>query len=70
MQMETFTRKNPIDEIFTREMSLRSGVAESLCSTVMEVLDTNLLRRDDEHFSSKEEFMSTIFSLAIECTRE
>ncbi|XP_031254709.1 receptor kinase-like protein Xa21 [Pistacia vera] len=70
MLMETFTRKKPTDEIFTEEMSLRSWVGESLCSTVMQVLDTNLLRRDDEHFSSKEELVSSILSLAIECTRE
>ncbi|KAJ0083125.1 hypothetical protein Patl1_11934 [Pistacia atlantica] len=70
MLMETFTRKKPTDEIFTEDMSLRSWVGESLCSTLMQVLDTNLLRRDDEHFSSKEECVSSILSLAMECTRE
>ncbi|KAJ0018487.1 hypothetical protein Pint_11707 [Pistacia integerrima] len=70
MLMETFTRKKPTDEIFIEEMSLRRWVGESLCSTVMQVLDTNLLGRDDEHFSSKEELVSSIFSLAMECTRE
>ncbi|XP_044497659.1 probable LRR receptor-like serine/threonine-protein kinase At3g47570 [Mangifera indica] len=68
--METFTRKKPTDEIFTGEKSLRSWVGESLSSTVMQVLDTNLLRRDDEHFSSKEACVSSILSLAMECTRE
>ncbi|KAJ0081141.1 hypothetical protein Patl1_11951 [Pistacia atlantica] len=70
MLMETFTRKKPTDEIFTEEMSLRSWVGESLCSTVMQVLDTNLLKMDDEHFSNKEECVSSILSLAMECTRE
>ncbi|XP_044497502.1 receptor kinase-like protein Xa21 [Mangifera indica] len=70
MLMETFTRKKPTDEIFTEGMTLRSWVGEALCSTVMQVLDTNLLRRDDEHFSSKEECMSSILSLAMDCTRE
>ncbi|KAJ0016839.1 hypothetical protein Pint_11716 [Pistacia integerrima] len=70
MLMETFTRKKPTDEIFTEDMSLRSWVGESLCSTLMQVLDTNLLRRDDEHFSTKEECVSSILSLAMECTRE
>ncbi|XP_031254685.1 receptor kinase-like protein Xa21 [Pistacia vera] len=63
MLMEIFTRKKPTDEIFTEEMSLRSWVGESLCHTVMQVLDTNLLRRDDEHFSSKDECVSSILRL-------
>ncbi|XP_031254688.1 receptor kinase-like protein Xa21 [Pistacia vera] len=70
MLMETFTRKKPTDEIFIEGMSLRSWVGESSCRTIMEVVDTNLLRRDDEHFSRKEECVSSILSLAIECTRE
>ncbi|XP_044509088.1 LRR receptor-like serine/threonine-protein kinase EFR [Mangifera indica] len=70
MLMETFTKKKPTNEMFTEEMSLKRWVGESLCSTVMQVLDTNLLTRDDEHFSSKEKCMSSILSLAMECTRE
>ncbi|XP_031254706.1 putative receptor-like protein kinase At3g47110 [Pistacia vera] len=70
MLMETFTRKKPTDEIFIEGMSLRTWVGESLCRTIMEVVDTNLLRRDDEHFSRKEECVSSILSLAVECTRE
>ncbi|XP_044509087.1 probable LRR receptor-like serine/threonine-protein kinase At3g47570 [Mangifera indica] len=70
MLMETFTKKKPTNEMFTEEMSLRRWVSESLCSTVMQVVDTDLLRRDDEHFSSKEECVSSVLSLALECTRE
>ncbi|XP_044507769.1 probable LRR receptor-like serine/threonine-protein kinase At3g47570 isoform X2 [Mangifera indica] len=70
MVMETFTKKKPTNEMFTEEISLRRWVGESLCSTVMEIVDTNLLTRDDEHFSSKEECVSSILSLAMECTRE
>ncbi|KAJ0017142.1 hypothetical protein Pint_11745 [Pistacia integerrima] len=70
MLMETFTRKKPTDEIFSEEMSLRSWVGESLCSAVMKVVDGNLVSRDDENFSRKEECLSSILSLAMECTRE
>ncbi|XP_031273269.1 probable LRR receptor-like serine/threonine-protein kinase At3g47570 [Pistacia vera] len=70
MLMETFTRKKPTDEIFSEEMSLRSWVGESLCSAVMKVVDSNLVSRDDESFSRKEECLSSILSLAMECTRE
>ncbi|XP_044507266.1 receptor kinase-like protein Xa21 [Mangifera indica] len=55
MLMETFTKKKPTNEMFTEEMSLRRWVGESLCSTVTQVVDTNLFIRDDEHFSSKKE---------------
>ncbi|XP_044509390.1 probable LRR receptor-like serine/threonine-protein kinase At3g47570 [Mangifera indica] len=70
MLMETFTKKKPTNEMFIEEMSSRRWVSESLCSTVMQVVDTDLLRRDDEHFLSKEECVSSILSLAMECTRE
>ncbi|XP_044507098.1 receptor kinase-like protein Xa21 [Mangifera indica] len=70
MLMETFTKKKPTNEMFTEEMSLKRWVGESLDSTVMQVVDTNLLIRDDEHFSAKEECVSSILSLAMECTRE
>ncbi|XP_044508110.1 receptor kinase-like protein Xa21 isoform X1 [Mangifera indica] len=70
MLMETFTKKKPTNEMFTEEMSLRRWVGESLCSTMMQVVDTNLLTSDDEHFSNKEECVSSILSLAMECTRE
>ncbi|XP_044508613.1 receptor kinase-like protein Xa21 isoform X1 [Mangifera indica] len=70
MLMETFTKKKPTNEMFTEEMNLRRWVSESLCNTVMQGVDTDLLTRDDEHFSSKEECVSCILSLAMECTKE
>ncbi|XP_031253658.1 receptor kinase-like protein Xa21 [Pistacia vera] len=41
--METFTGKKPTDEIFAEERSLKQLVSESLQSSVMEVVDKNLL---------------------------
>ncbi|XP_044507258.1 putative receptor-like protein kinase At3g47110 [Mangifera indica] len=70
MLMDTFTKKKPTNEMFIEEMSLRRWVGVSLCSTVVQVVDINLHTRDDEHFSSKEECVSSILSLAMECTRE
>ncbi|KAJ0082081.1 hypothetical protein Patl1_10481 [Pistacia atlantica] len=69
VQMATFTGKEPTDEIFAEERSLKQLVSESLRSSVMEVVDKNLLWREDEHFAAKE-CASSIMSLAMECTEE
>ncbi|KAJ0082080.1 hypothetical protein Patl1_10486 [Pistacia atlantica] len=68
--METFTGKKPTDEIFAEERNLKQLVSESLQSSVMEVVDKNLLCREDEHFAVKEQCVSSILSLAMECTEE
>ncbi|KAL5789101.1 hypothetical protein ACOSQ2_003989 [Xanthoceras sorbifolium] len=60
MLMETFTRKKPTDEIFTEEMSLRHWV----------VVDNDLLGIEDAHFLMWEQCLSSILSLAMDCTRE
>ncbi|KAI9177558.1 hypothetical protein LWI28_016671 [Acer negundo] len=68
MLMETFTRKKPTDETFIREMSLRHWVGDSLKRSIVDVADSDLLQRDDVYFSAKEQCVSSIFSLAMECT--
>lgn len=68
--METFTRKKPTDECFIGEMSLKQWVNDSLCNSAMEVVDANLIRREDKHFASKEECVASVLSLAIDCTHE
>lgn len=44
--METFTRKKPIDDMFSGEVSLRKWVSGLFPSAIMEVVDGNLLRID------------------------
>ncbi|KAJ4718192.1 Leucine-rich repeat protein kinase family protein [Melia azedarach] len=70
MLMETFTKKKPTDEIFSGEMSLNQWINNSLPSSGIQVVDTNLLSREDEHFAAKEQCVSSILNLAMECTRE
>ena len=36
----------------------------------MGVVDANLLSREDKHFMTKEQYMSFVFNLAMECTVE
>ncbi|KAH7575895.1 hypothetical protein JRO89_XS02G0247000 [Xanthoceras sorbifolium] len=70
MLMETFTRKKPTDEIFTEEMSLRHWVDDSFNRSIMEVVDNDLLGIEDAHFLMWEQCLSSILSLAMDCTRE
>ncbi|XP_059668958.1 receptor kinase-like protein Xa21 [Cornus florida] len=50
--METFTRKKPIDDIFRGELSLKHWVCESFSSEILEVVDANLLRGEEENFAA------------------
>ncbi|XP_024039487.1 probable LRR receptor-like serine/threonine-protein kinase At3g47570 [Citrus clementina] len=70
MLMETFTRKKPTDEIFNREMTLKHWGNNWLPISTMEVVDANLLSQEDIHFVAKEQCVSFVFNLAIECTVE
>ncbi|GAY68970.1 hypothetical protein CUMW_268350 [Citrus unshiu] len=70
MLMKTFIGKKPTDEIFNEEMTLKHWVNDWLPISIMEVIDANLLSREDIHFVTKEQFMSFVFNLAMECTVE
>ncbi|KAL2538753.1 putative LRR receptor-like serine/threonine-protein kinase [Forsythia ovata] len=68
MLLEMYTRKKPTDEMFSEEMSLKSWVSHSLdVNTITEVLDTNLHGREEENFSKRDQCVSSILALAIEC---
>lgn len=68
--MEIFTRKKPINEMFSGEMSLRDWVNDSLPISVANVVDINLMSREDKYFTAKALCVSSILSLAMECTSE
>ena len=68
--METFTRKKPTNEIFSVEMTLKRWVNDLLPISVMEVVDANILSQEDKHFVTKEQCVSFVFNLAVECTVE
>ncbi|KAL2538739.1 putative LRR receptor-like serine/threonine-protein kinase [Forsythia ovata] len=68
MLLEMYTRKKPTDEMFSEEMSLKSWVSHSLdVNTITEVVDTNLHGREEENFSKRDQCVSSILALAIEC---
>ncbi|XP_059638763.1 receptor kinase-like protein Xa21 [Cornus florida] len=71
MLLETFTRKNPINEIFTEDLSLRQWVSASLPHKIIEVIDQGLLTAGgDEMMSSTQGIFVAIIDLGLECSRE
>ncbi|XP_023870328.2 probable LRR receptor-like serine/threonine-protein kinase At3g47570 [Quercus suber] len=68
--METFTRKNPTDEMFVGEMNLKGWVRQSLPHSVIEVIDSNLLKRGEENFNAKLDCILSIMQLAMACSIE
>ncbi|XP_022863398.1 probable LRR receptor-like serine/threonine-protein kinase At3g47570 [Olea europaea var. sylvestris] len=68
MLLEMYTRKKPTYEMFDEQMSLKSWVSQSLNENrITEVVDTNLLGREDENLSRKEQCVYSTLALAIEC---
>ena len=68
MLIETFTRKNPTDEMFAKEMSLKCWVKQLLPHSVIGVVDANLLKKGEEYFNSKLDYILSIMKLAMHCT--
>ncbi|XP_059654723.1 receptor kinase-like protein Xa21 [Cornus florida] len=68
--METFSRKKPTDEMFAGEVSLKRWVKKTLEGSIIEIVDTNLIKRDNENFSPKVECASSIFRLAMDCSND
>ncbi|KAK4577810.1 hypothetical protein RGQ29_028077 [Quercus rubra] len=66
--METFTRKNPTNEMFVIEMSLKCWVKQALLDSVIEVIDANLLKRGEKNFNAKLDCMLSIMKLAMDCS--
>ena len=48
MLLEMLTRKKPIDDMFVRELSLRQWVKASIPYKIMEVIDGNLFKTQQE----------------------
>lgn len=68
--METFTRRRPSDDIFGGELSLRSWINGVLPHSASEVVDSKLMREEEESFAEKIECVTSILALAMACTVE
>ncbi|KAH0652449.1 hypothetical protein KY289_030127 [Solanum tuberosum] len=70
MLMETFTRKNPNDEMFDGDFSLKQWVRNSLPQAAMEIVDANLISPHDNHLMKKLDCVVSIMKVAIDCCVE
>ncbi|XP_027173219.1 probable LRR receptor-like serine/threonine-protein kinase At3g47570 [Coffea eugenioides] len=67
--MEIFSRMRPSDETFSGDLSLKSWVEDSL-PDALQVVDANLIRPEDEHFTDKLKCVTLIMKLALNCCTE
>ncbi|KAG7959963.1 hypothetical protein I3843_10G096200 [Carya illinoinensis] len=67
--METFTRKKPTDDMFIGEMTLKHWVDESLLTSILNIVDADLLRNEIEH-AALEDCISSVMRLALDCCAE
>ncbi|XP_031118780.1 probable LRR receptor-like serine/threonine-protein kinase At3g47570 [Ipomoea triloba] len=68
--METFSARRPSDETFGEDMNLKSWINDSLPHHVLQVVDPNLLKAEDEDFNAKLQCISSILELALHCAVE
>ncbi|KAM7519078.1 hypothetical protein LguiB_018040 [Lonicera macranthoides] len=66
--METFTRKKPTNGMFFDEMTMRSWVYEASLGSIVQVVDVNIIEKEDENVSAKKECASSILHLALDCS--
>ncbi|KAG6692192.1 hypothetical protein I3842_10G101800 [Carya illinoinensis] len=67
--METFTRKKPTDGMFIGELTLKHWVDESLLTSILDIVDANLLRNEKDH-AAMEDCISSVMRLALDCCAE
>ncbi|KAI7999926.1 putative LRR receptor-like serine/threonine-protein kinase [Camellia lanceoleosa] len=69
--METFTRVKPTDEMFFEDMTMKRWIRESLPNAISHVIDANLLKPEEEHFTAVVmQCVSSIMELALSCSAE
>ncbi|CAA2949736.1 probable LRR receptor-like serine threonine-kinase At3g47570 [Olea europaea subsp. europaea] len=66
--MEVLTRKKPTDDIFVGELTMRRWVFESFPDAVMQIVDVDVLNREEENVNARESYLKLLMGLALECT--
>lgn len=68
--MEVFTGKRPTDEKFAGNLGLKEWVNESWPASISEVIDANLIHPEEEKFTMKMQWFSSILELALKCSSD
>lgn len=70
MLLEAFTGKNPTEDMFTENLSLRQWVVASHPTALMDIADTSLFLGEVKLSPQQEVCICCVMELAIECSRE
>ncbi|XP_019160228.1 PREDICTED: LRR receptor-like serine/threonine-protein kinase EFR isoform X2 [Ipomoea nil] len=66
--MEVITRRKPTDEMFYGDFTIKKWVSDSLANAIMEIVDSNLVTREEGAGQEIEECFLMVMELAMECT--
>ena len=67
--LEMFTRRRPTNDIFQDGLTLHDFVKTSLSERVMEIMDSNLVLRD-ERGRKMEEYVASMLRISVTCSIE
>ncbi|KAI9074190.1 hypothetical protein K1719_043844 [Acacia pycnantha] len=65
--MQILTRKKPTDEMFVQGLSLKDWVSNSTPHSIINIIDANLLPRDDQNIDIILSHISPLLELALDC---
>ncbi|KAL2496843.1 putative receptor-like protein kinase [Forsythia ovata] len=66
--MEILTRKKPTDDMFVGELTIRRWVFESFPDSIMDIVNVDLPRGEEENINARESCLKLLMGLALECT--
>nr|GMD66218.1 probable LRR receptor-like serine/threonine-protein kinase At3g47570 [Ipomoea batatas] len=64
---ETFTRKKPIDEMFSGDLTMERWISESFPGNIMQRVDGNLVVEGEKNFAMKQICLKSIMELVLQC---
>ncbi|KAL2528925.1 putative LRR receptor-like serine/threonine-protein kinase [Forsythia ovata] len=70
MQMETFSKMKPTDDMFVGEFTLRRWVFESFPNAITQIVDVDLMNAVENNDRAEESCFRSIMGLALECTAD
>ncbi|KAL2476721.1 Leucine-rich repeat protein kinase family protein [Abeliophyllum distichum] len=66
--MEILTRKKPTDDMFVGELTIRRWVFESFPDSIMDIVNVDVPRGEEENINARESCLKLLLGLALECT--
>uniref|UniRef100_M1DDC5 Protein kinase domain-containing protein n=1 Tax=Solanum tuberosum TaxID=4113 RepID=M1DDC5_SOLTU len=71
MVMEVLTKRRPTDEeICNENLDLRKWITQSFSGSMMDIVDANLFREEEQITSKSEMCIASMIELALDCIKE